>query len=165
MNLEDKKESKNLRKSLQLRKTLEMCFFFGKKDEQKNLYKCQTLELNNRVKNAAQNLNDFNLTAKLCEGDMLASDAKYNLNCLTSLYRREKKISRTHCDDEEFTKGALVFSFRNTTSTKFEISTLTNPAPELIIITSLIQILLLNFFLASNVFARISQFINFYLKN
>ena len=49
------------------------------------------LEPHNRAKNAAQNLNDLNLIATLSEGDMVASDTKYHLNCLTSLCRREKK--------------------------------------------------------------------------
>ena len=43
---------------------------------------------------------------------MLASDAKYYLNCLTSLYRREKKINCTHCDEpvnEQMMKGAPFF--------------------------------------------------------
>ena len=52
MNLVDKKEGKSTRRSLEFRKTLEMRFFCGKKDEPKNLHKCQTLELHNRVKNA-----------------------------------------------------------------------------------------------------------------
>ena len=159
MNLVDKKESKNTRKSLEFRKTLGMCFFCGKKRQAKKLQKCQTLELHNSVKNAAQNLNDFNLIAKLSEGGMEASDAQYHLNYLTSLYRREKKINLTHCDepvDKQTMKGTLVFSFRNTASTKFEVSTLTNLAPELIITTSLFQLLLLSFFLTNNVFARIS---------
>ena len=60
---------------------------------------------------------------------MVASDAKYHLNFLTSLYGREKKMNCTHCDEpveEQIMEGTLVFSFRNTASTKFEISTLTN---------------------------------------
>ena len=85
MNLEDEKKSKNTRKSLQFRKTLEMRVFCGKKDEPKNLHKCQMLELHNHVKNAIQNIIDFNLIANLSEGDMV--DAKHHLNCLTSLYR------------------------------------------------------------------------------
>ena len=114
------------------------------------------LKLHTRVKNAAQNLNDFNLVAKLSEEDMRESDTKYRLNCLTSLYRREKKNNLTQCDDGEIMKGTLVFSFRITASTKFEVSTLTNPASELITTNSLFQMLLLNFFLTNNVFARIS---------
>ena len=85
----------------------------------------------------AQNLTDFNLIAKVSERDMVASDGKYHLNCLTSLYWREK-INRTHCAepvDKQIMKGTLAFSFPNTA--KFEVSPLTNPAPELIIITSL----------------------------
>ena len=120
-----------------------MFFLWQKRRAEKS-----TLELHSSVKNAAQNLNDFNLIAKLSEEDMVASDAKCHLNCLTSLYRREKKINRTHCDepvDEQIMKSTLVFSFRNTASTKFETSTLANLAPESIITTSLFQILLTKF--------------------
>ena len=60
MNLKMKKRVKT---RLEFRKTLEQCFFCGKRDEP-NLRKCLTLELHNCVKNAAQNLNDFNLLVK-----------------------------------------------------------------------------------------------------
>ena len=79
---------------------------------------------------------------------MVASDAKYHLNCLTSLCRREKKINLTHCDeplDEQIMKGALAFSFGSTTSTKFEVSTLTSLTPESTITTSLFQVFLAKF--------------------
>ena len=55
---------------------------------------------------------------------MVASDAKYHLNCLTSLYQQEKKINCTHCDelvDEQIMKDTLLSSFRNTTSTKYQL--------------------------------------------
>ena len=112
------------------------------------------LELHDRVKNATQNLNDFNVIAKLSEGNMVTSDAKSHLNWLTPLYRQEKKTNFTHCDDEYIMKGTFVFSFDNTASTRFEVSTLTNPAPELTITTSLFQMLQLNVFVTNNVFAR-----------
>ena len=76
--------------------------------------------IHSHVKNVAQNLYDF----KLSEGDMLASDSKYHLNCLTSLYRQEKKIYCTHCDelvDEQIMKDTLAFSFCNTASTKYQL--------------------------------------------
>ena len=125
MNLENKKGSKNTRKSLEFRKIWRCVFFFcGKKDKLKNLHKCQKLELHSRVKNAAQNLYDFNLIAKLSEGDIVASDTKYHLNCLTSLYRKEKKINCTHCNelvDGQIMKDTLLFSFCNTASTKYQL--------------------------------------------
>ena len=84
-------------------------------------------------------------------------DAKYYLSCLTSLYRREKKIHRTHCDepvDEQIMKSTLIFSVHNTTYTKFEVSTLTNLAPGLIINTSFFQILLLLSFMLQTTFLQ-----------
>ena len=66
MSLEDENKCKNSQKSIEFRNTLESCFFLcGKKANQKNLHKCQMLELHNQVKNAAQNLNYFKLIAKL----------------------------------------------------------------------------------------------------
>ena len=108
------------------------------------------LELHNRVKNTIQNLNDLNLIATLSEGDMKTIDF---------IIPRQKKINRTHCDepvDEQIIKGTIVFSFRNTASAKFEVSTLTNLAPEFIITVLLFHIPLLSFFLTYNPFARIS---------
>ena len=86
MNFEDKKESKQKQKSLEFRKKLEICLFCGKKDESKNLHKCQPLELHNLARKAAQNLDNLDLIAKLYENDMVVSDVNYHLNCLTSLY-------------------------------------------------------------------------------
>ena len=164
MNLKIKKRAKKKKKSLEFWKTLKQCFFCCKRDEPKNLHKCQTLKLHTRVKNAAQNLNDFNLVAKLGEEDMRESDTKYRLNCLTSLYRREKKINLTHCDDGEIMKGTLVFSFCITASTKFEVSTLTNPAPDLITTNSLFKMLLLNVFLTKTFLQEFRNSLTFTLR-
>ena len=119
-------------------------------------------------KNSAQNLNDFNLIGKLSEVDMVVSDIKYHLNCLISRYRQKKKINRTHCDelvDSQIMKCTLSFSFCSTTSTKFEVVTLTNLAHGLISSTSLFQIFPARIFLTNNFCAKLSQFINFYLKS
>ena len=97
------------------------------------------MEPHNPVKNAAQDLNDFNLIAKLSKRDMEMSDAKYHLICLTSLYPQENKIDCTYCDNPVNKQITLVFSFLNTTSTKFKVPNLTNPASELIIATSHFQ--------------------------
>lgn len=54
------------------------------------------------------------LITKLSEGDMVVSDAKYHLSCLTSLYLQEKKINRTYCDetaDEQIMKDHLFLVF------------------------------------------------------
>lgn len=73
---------------------------------------------------------------------MEKSGTKYHLNCLTSFCRREKKRNRVYYDepvDKQIVKSTLAISFHNTTSTKFEVSTLNNPAPKLIITISLFQ--------------------------
>ena len=95
---------------------------------------------------------------------MVASDTKYHLNCLTSLCRREKKTNRTHCDEKESKEGTVAFSFRHIISTKFEISTLMNPATVLVINTSLFQMFLSNFSLTSNSLQEFRNSLTFTLR-
>ena len=47
-----------------------------------------TFNLNNVVKEAANELNDVRLMAKLAIRDMMAADAKYHLNCYVKLLNR-----------------------------------------------------------------------------
>ena len=55
-------------------------------DKNDNDYgKASTLKLDKRVRNCAETLNDQSLTAS---GDMGATDACYDCNCLTSLYNK-----------------------------------------------------------------------------
>ena len=79
-----KRVKKKHKKAYSLEKIGDMSFLW-QKDEPKNLQKCQPLELHNLPKKAAQNLDNFNLIAKLYEKEMVVSDANYHLNCLTSL--------------------------------------------------------------------------------
>ena len=46
---------------------------------------CQTLSLDKGVKEVAQELVDIKLLAKLSEGDMIATGAKYHRKCLIRL--------------------------------------------------------------------------------
>ena len=60
------------------------CFFCD--HEGGSLHQCQTLHLNNQVYKIVEAPSDTKLLAKLSEGDMIATEAKYHLNCLTNLY-------------------------------------------------------------------------------
>ena len=55
------------------------CFFLWSNSQ------CQTLSLDKHVKKVAQELVDIKLLAKLSEGDMIATGAKYHRNCLIRL--------------------------------------------------------------------------------
>ena len=62
------------------------CFFCDQIDDTVNLHQCQTLSLDKHVRKMAQELVDTKLLAKLSEGNMIASEAKYHCNCVTRLY-------------------------------------------------------------------------------
>ena len=51
-----------------------------------------TMQLDKKLNECAQNLNDGSLLAKLSGGDAIAQELKYHVGCLTDLYNRE----RTH---------------------------------------------------------------------
>jgi len=59
---------------------LEKCFFCEKFS--KDLHRCQTLQLNQKVRNIALEMGDNQVLAKLSQGDMVAVDAMYHLSCL-----------------------------------------------------------------------------------
>ena len=53
------------------------CLFCDQTDDAVNLHRCKTLSLDKRVRKMAQGLVDTKLLAKLSEGDMSATEAKY----------------------------------------------------------------------------------------
>ena len=61
-------------------------FFYDQTDDTVNLHQCQILSLDKRVRKMAQELVDTKLLAKLSEGNMIASEAKYHRNCVRRLY-------------------------------------------------------------------------------
>ena len=53
------------------------CFFFSQTDDAVNLHQCKTLSLDKCVRKMAQELVDTKLLAKLSEGNLSATEAKY----------------------------------------------------------------------------------------
>ena len=70
----------------------EQCFFCGEpaKDTQ-SFHHASTFGLDARVRECALQLQDQNLLAKLCTGDLIAQEAKYHIQCLVSLYNRARQ--------------------------------------------------------------------------
>ena len=58
----------------------EKCFFCG--EFSKDIHRCQTLELNQKVRDITTEMGDNQMLAKLSQGDIVAVDAKYYLRCL-----------------------------------------------------------------------------------
>ena len=90
------------RRSLEIKTFTECCFFCGKSDMTVNMHQCQTLQLSNKITNIAAELGTSKLLVKLSEGDMVATEAKYHLSCLTELYNQYRDFKRkTPLNNEE----------------------------------------------------------------
>ncbi|MES9882849.1 MAG: hypothetical protein ABW185_18430 [Sedimenticola sp.] len=78
------------------------CFFCDQPATNvKPMRRASTFDIDTRVRQIAINLQDEYLIAKLSEGDMIATDAEYHVQCLVSLYNRERKRSKSHLGDSE----------------------------------------------------------------
>ena len=66
----------------------EKCFFCDKLETCDTLHSCQRLYLDNRIRKIAHELADTKVLAKLGEGDMVATEAKYHRKCLVHFYNR-----------------------------------------------------------------------------
>lgn len=73
-----------------------------------------TMNLNRRLHECAQTLNDGKLLAKLGAGDAIAQELKYHLGCLPSLDNRERfhlrNLEKAHSHTEETDVFPLVLS-------------------------------------------------------
>jgi len=84
-----------------------ICFLCGKPDTPDRLHEVSTLELNEKVRECAEKLNDFSLLALLTGGDLIAREAKYHLNCLAALYNRTRSVS-TNIHDADMSANAAI---------------------------------------------------------
>ena len=70
-----------------------MCLVCYKPEgDKKPLHLIQSFRLYYLVKTFARTLNDSLLHPKLQDGDLVAKDAKYHLDCLNQLYRNTSNI-------------------------------------------------------------------------
>ena len=73
------------------------CFFCELGKDTGDLRKASTFKVDERVRKCAHILEDTLLLGKLSSGDMIAQDAVYHINCLSTLYRKAEKA---HLMDE-----------------------------------------------------------------
>ena len=71
------------RLNTKLKNFSESCFFCDEENPQLKL-----LSISNQVKGMANDLGYFRLLAKLSEGDMIATEAKYHSKCFLNLFNR-----------------------------------------------------------------------------
>ena len=69
-----------------------LCFFCGKGKPQ-NLHRASTFKLDKKVRECTMSLQDFDLLAKLSEGDMIAQDAMYHSLSLLVFYKKAKSVN------------------------------------------------------------------------
>ena len=79
---------KKTRRSFSATNFVDYCFFCDNGNG--SLLSCRSKNLDKHVSEWAEYLRDSKLLAKLSEGDMTATEAKYHRKCLTELYNRVK---------------------------------------------------------------------------
>ena len=75
-------------------KSNNQCFFCDLDDKTEKLHLASSLIVDKKVKQCATIINDSALISKLALiGDLVASDAKYHLNCLVKLYNQARSMT------------------------------------------------------------------------
>lgn len=70
----------------------ESCFFCGQAADTDSLHEASTFQIDHRVRECAELVQDTLLLGKLSMGDMVALEAKYHTKCLVALYNRARKV-------------------------------------------------------------------------
>ena len=81
------------------------CFFC--EDSSGKLHQVLSLKVHHRVEKCASILNDNQLTSKLSAGDLVAQDALYHSQCLSSLYKNASNATATNKEqsNDEILRG------------------------------------------------------------
>ena len=66
-----------------------------------------TKDVYERLKGCAELLEDKKLIAKLSAGDLVAQEAKYHLNCLTTVYNRERAFFRQQRENDQMNRNDM----------------------------------------------------------
>lgn len=90
------------------------CLLCDAVDYHTNLHSVSTLNANEKIRTAATVLNDHQLLTKLSASDLIATEAKYHLNCLTTLYNNVRKINaKSEADRNKISWfESVAFAFR-----------------------------------------------------
>ena len=71
---------------------LKRCFFCNDSSDGENMHRCMTLELNEKIKEIAQETCNAEVLAKLSVEEMVASRADYHLKCLAKFYNHYRSF-------------------------------------------------------------------------
>ncbi|WAQ98989.1 hypothetical protein MAR_023362 [Mya arenaria] len=90
-----------------------LCFFCDKSISSSDRYKrvASTFALDRKVRKCATDLCDSTLLTKLAGGDMVATEAEYHANCLTSLYKQHAQfLEQSHESNSDGNIHGIVFA-------------------------------------------------------
>ena len=85
------------------------CFVCDEEEPKSDLRQVMTMNLDKRLNDWAQTLNDDKRMAKLSGGDAIAQELKYHSTCLVGLYNRV----RAHSSKKDFNGMSTRLHFRN----------------------------------------------------
>ena len=100
------------RLNIKLENFSESRFFCDEENPHLKLHECMSFSISNRVKAMANDLGDVKLLAKLSEGDMIATEAKYHSKCFLNLFNRHRNhTQKTEQPNKEyhFIEGMKMF--------------------------------------------------------
>ena len=84
----DARTSKRIKISSSIEKSTYQCFLCDKPAKLGDLRHASTFGVDSKIRTDALQQNDTHLLAKLSEGDVIALELKYHLNCLVAFYTR-----------------------------------------------------------------------------
>ena len=82
-----------------------MCFFCDKTAAEDALRNASTFKLGIHIRQCALKVQDKPLLAKLSAGDLIAEDAKYHVQCFTSLYNEARDTKAQESDVDSVNHG------------------------------------------------------------
>lgn len=89
----------------QNRENQDVCIICNKEAGAEGLHLALTFDINYRVRECAQKLNDPDLLARLSGGDMVALEAKYHTTCLIKLCRKAQSVEAERENDSTTEKN------------------------------------------------------------
>ena len=85
-----------------------VCFFCDKADKSDTLHEASSFQMDARVRECAQTLQDKFFWAKLSAGDLVAQEAKYHAVCLALLYQKGKLKSSCYSHEDDTSQSVAL---------------------------------------------------------
>ena len=100
INSAEPSDIKRRRSTSQLNSIENNCLLCNREDSKENLGQVMTFKLDLRVRHGAKLLNDFDISTKIGDGDMVAMERKYYNHCLCVFYKRVNNVTKNEIQME-----------------------------------------------------------------